>query len=498
VFLLKRLGIFFGKKIRILTAFLLLLLAAQATTAAVPDAGFSASPTYGLPPLSVSFTDSSSGSPGGRAWFFGDETYAGTWTRMTAGAQWTKRLRPAVVATPDGTMVLMGGHDDTGNKNDVWKSVDKGASWTLVNASPGWVGRHAHAAVALPDGTIIMTGGFNSNSKGEVWKSEDTGATWSVLTANPGFVARYYHTMNVLPDGSIVIIGGYGDTEGRMNDVWRSADGGLTWTQMTAHAAWSKRDSHTSVALPDGSLVLIGGFDGSYLNDVWRSQDMGASWTLVNASPGWAARRIASAVAMPDGSIVLTGGYDDTSRMSDVWRSADRGATWSLASGNPGWPKRDGHAMVVLPDASIVVLAGYDNVGSSLTDLVKNDTWRLQPAGSLQQNPQHTYTTKGSYNIALQVYNADGYDRILKTGYIRVGTTSGVIPLPGYTNLPTDPDEDGRYEDLNANGRLDFADIVLYFTSLEWIAENEPVAAFDLNSNGRIDFADITALFGKI
>ena len=489
---------FYWKKIRILTAFFLLLLAATAPAAATPAADFSAIPTSGEPPLSVSFTDTSSGNPGGYAWFFGDETYAGTWTRMTASAQWTKRLRPAVVATPDGTIVLMGGHDDSTNRNDVWQSADKGATWTLVNASPGWIGRHAHAAVALPDGSIIMTGGFNSNSKREVWKSADKGATWSVLTANPGFTPRYYHTMNVLPDGCIVIIGGYGDTEGRMNDVWRSADGGLSWTQQTAGAAWSKRDSHTTVALPDGSLVLIGGFDNSYLNDVWRSEDQGASWTLVNASPGWSPRRIASAVAMPDGSIVLTGGYDDASRMSDVWRSTDRGDTWALASGSPGWPERDGHAMVVLPDASIVLLAGYDNVGSSLTELVKNDTWRFQPAGSLQQDPEHTYVAAGSYTVALQAYDADGYDSMLKTGYIKAGTTSGVIPLPGYTRPPTDPDEDGIYEDLNGNGEAGFNDVVLYFRYIDWIAENEPVPAFDFTGNGEIGFQDIVSLFKEL
>jgi PKD repeat protein len=486
-------------KNRILTAFLLLLLAVPAFAAAVPVADFSGSPTIGELPLSVSFTDTSSGNPGGYAWLFGDETFAGTWTRQTAAAGWTKRLRPAVVATPDGTIVLMGGHDDSTNRNDVWQSDDKGVSWTLVNASPGWIGRHAHAAVILPEGSIIMTGGFNSNSKREVWMSADKGATWSVLTVNPGFTARYYHTMNVLPDGSIVIIGGYGDSDGRMNDVWRSADGGLTWTQMTAAAAWSKRDSHASVALPDGSLVLMGGFDGDYLNDVWRSEDKGVSWTLINASPGWAARRISSAVVMPDGSIVLTGGYDDASRMSDVWRSTDRGETWILASGNPGWPTRDGHAMVVLPDASIVLMGGYDNVGSSLSELVKNDTWRFQPAGwSLEGNPKHTYTNEGSYNVALQVYNADGYDSTRKAGYINAGTTGGVIPLPGYTNSPTDPDKDGIYEDLNANGRQDFNDITLYFTYLEWIAENEPIAAFDLNGNGRIEFADMVVLFNEI
>jgi hypothetical protein len=75
---------------------------------------------------------------------------------------------------------------------------------------------------------------------------------------------------------------------------------------------------------------------------------------------------------------------------------------------------------------------------------------------------------------------------------------SVVKPLPGFVKSPTDPDHDGIYEDLNSNDRLDFADVVLYFNQMEWIAANEPVKAFDLNGNGRIDFADIVRLFGEI
>ena len=70
--------------------------------------------------------------------------------------------------------------------------------------------------------------------------------------------------------------------------------------------------------------------------------------------------------------------------------------------------------------------------------------------------------------------------------------------MPTFLAKPTDPDGDFVYEDLNGNGRLDFADVVLYFNQMEWIAANEPVSAFDLNGNGRIDFADIVRLFGEI
>ena len=60
---------------------------------------------------------------------------------------------------------------------------------------------------------------------------------------------------------------------------------------MNASAGWSARYGHSSVVMPDGSIVLMGGYDnGSYKNDVWRSTDNGATWTQVNASAGWSAR----------------------------------------------------------------------------------------------------------------------------------------------------------------------------------------------------------------
>ena len=97
-------------------------------------------------------------------------------------------------------------------------------------------------------------------------------------------------------------------------------------------------------------------------------------------------------------------------------------------------------------------------------------------------------------------YSSTGYADCLREGAKAFGWADARAraPLPGHINPPTDPDIDGIYEDLNANGRLDFADVVLYFNQMTWIGANEPVSAFDLNKNGRIDFADIVALFNEI
>jgi PKD repeat protein len=74
--------------------------------------------------------------------------------------------------------------------------------------------------------------------------------------------------------------------------------------------------------------------------------------------------------------------------------------------------------------------------------------------------------------------------------------SSGVQFNPDYIyGYPTDPDQDLLYEDTNGNEVMDYADVVLYFQTMECIPKFEPVAFFDYNQNGRIDFADVIALF---
>lgn len=130
------------------------------------------------------------------------------------------------------------------------------------------------------------------------------------------------------------------------------------------------------------------------------------------------------------------------------------------------------------------------------SDLVKPGA-RSILLGSLTVRGDQCGTTV--FNIGADQFDDDSGNPISPStvsGTIRVVPI--VAPLPGYTSFPTDPDSDGIYEDLNGNGRLDFADVVLYFNQMEWIALYEPVCAFDLNGNGRIDFADIVKLFGEI
>ena len=98
----------------------------------------------------------------------------------------------------------------------------------------------------------------------------------------------------------------------------------------------------------------------------------------------------------------------------------------------------------------------------------------------------------GFIDLPLQIaeQNIDTYPLAPYTG-----SPPQVTGVPGGSGVPTDTDGDGLCEDVNGNGRKDFADVVLYFNQLGWIAGNEPVSSFDFNRNGRIDFADTVWLF---
>ncbi|MDR2855951.1 MAG: hypothetical protein LBV40_07385 [Methanomicrobiales archaeon] len=61
-----------------------------------------------------------------------------------------------------------------------------------------------------------------------------------------------------------------------------------------------------------------------------------------------------------------------------------------------------------------------------------------------------------------------------------------------------DLDGDGLYEDLNNNGRLDYADIVVLFENMAWLVEDERGLLLDFNRNGKLDYADIVILFEMI
>ncbi|MGC9445240.1 MAG: hypothetical protein ACP5E9_10000 [Candidatus Methanospirareceae archaeon] len=105
---------------------------------------------------------------------------------------------------------------------------------------------------------------------------------------------------------------------------------------------------------------------------------------------------------------------------------------------------------------------------------------------------------QGTITVTVNLLNNDeGYSMPFQTAPAQLAVVP-LVPFPGQTNPPTDPDGDGLYEDINGNGVLDFDDVNAYFNNMEWIEENAPISLFDYNGNGRIDFNDLELLFEEV
>jgi hypothetical protein len=131
---------------------------------------------------------------------------------------------------------------------------------------------------------------------------------------------------------------------------------------------------------------------------------------------------------------------------------------------------------------------------------------------SREQNPIHVYAVPGEYTVQffaqagsywsggppfmwIALWGMETYPLTLGS---RVTVYQPPSALPGQVQGPGDTDGDGVYEDINGNGRTDFADVVLFFDWMDWIAANGPAVAFDQNGNNRIDFDDVVRLFNDL
>ncbi len=139
-----------------------------------------------------------------------------------------------------------------------------------------------------------------------------------------------------------------------------------------------------------------------------------------------------------------------------------------------------------------VVLRALKEYGMVLAD--NGSSWYLSGAPDSRWNNDHLAELGSVPGSAFDAVDVSSLMDDPDSGRVR----PGVVTVPGGVGLPTNTNADGLYDDVNGNGRADFADVVLFFNCMTWIATTEPVVAFDYNGNGRIDFADVVRLFDRI
>jgi endonuclease YncB( thermonuclease family) len=146
----------------------------------------------------------------------------------------------------------------------------------------------------------------------------------------------------------------------------------------------------------------------------------------------------------------------------------------------------DGGAVVVLGDERAPA-AARDRLNAVVAELGSD----LRLSG--------TAVTDGTNNL-------DGNASLVVTSSFDGNLQADVEPFGRYTSrrgvgaygAPTDPDGDGRFEDVDGDGRATYNDVVAMMEDFQSGDLRARTSAFDFNANGRIDFTDLVRLFRSL
>ena len=439
-----------------------------------------------------------------------------------AGAvQWEKLLGGSgddcgrsVQQTSDGGYVLLGQSSSSASGDITGTNRGAGDLWVVKLDAAGAVQWQkllggsgddiAYSVQATSDGGYVLLGESSSSASGDVTGTNHGGydfwvvkldaagtVQWEKLLGGTGYDSG--RSVQQTSDGGYVLLGpshstANGDISGRThggNDFWvvkLDAAGAIQWEKLLGGRGYEF--GHSVQQTSDGGYVLLGESYSSASGDITGMTH--GSWDF------WVVKLDAAGTVQ--WQKLLGGSWQDYGY--SVQPTSDGGyvllgESWSSASGDvTGTNHGNNDLWVVKLDAGGAV-QWEKLLGGSGDDY----------ASSVQQ------ASDGSYVLL-------GYSRSSASGDI-TGTNHGgldfwvvkldagalpVLAVPPSSDLPTDTDADGLYDDVNGNGRKDFADVVLYFNQMTWITANEPTGAldFDYNNNGRIDFADVAWLFNNL
>lgn len=181
------------------------------------------------------------------------------------------------------------------------------AAWTQMN------GPDRPAAFALgvasegPGSTILL--GSNESDAGDVFRSDDGGLTWTNAGLPNGGVNRFCR------QGGFVYAGTY------LTGLHRSGDGGATWDLLDS--GLSGGEVITGIAGLGSPLLFVATQATSRL---YRSTNDGDSWSTIPTSPSKSWTTLAAS-----GTTILAGTTSE-----GLVRSTDGGASWGSA--NNGYP----------------------------------------------------------------------------------------------------------------------------------------------------------------
>jgi hypothetical protein len=320
----------------------------------------------------------------------------------------------ALAVDPTNSNVVYLGAADGG----VWKTSDGGTNWTPLTDTQKSLSVGAIAIDPSNHNTIYVGTGEGNYAAGGIigdsyfgvgiLKSTNGGSTWTQMSGP--FVgpfgssdldgAAFIGALAVSPSNSQVLLAGVASaSSSNPSGVYRSADGGGTWTLvLDGNAALPNPGTAVLFDPTNGNTAYaaLGNFQGDPFlkNGVYKSADAGQHWTEVLGESSDVAGRIALAIAPSNPSTLYASVAQALGTLGGgllaVYKTTNGGTTWtSLTTPNFCNPQCSyDMAIAVAPNNANVVYAtgAYQYNSSSQTTVIRSldggSTWSLIGAGA--------------------------------------------------------------------------------------------------------------------
>jgi photosystem II stability/assembly factor-like uncharacterized protein len=364
-----------------------------ASTAAVPAVSpnlFKALQWRGIGPYRGGRALAVTGIPGDANTFYFGAVAGGVWKSTDGGASWLPLTDNtsissvgAIAVAPSNHEIVYVGTGEAAPRGDmtygdgVYKSTDGGKTWSHIGLRDT---RQIGALIVDPrnsDVVLLAAFGhaFGPNTERGVYRTTDGGKSWTRVLykdENTGAIDVSFDPHN--PDVVYAALwqarrqpwefssGGPG------SGLYRSTDGGVSWTHLTGHGlpAGLLGRIHVSVSAADSKRVyaMIESAEGG----LFRSDDGGANWQRVNDDGRLSQRAWYFSTILADPRDVDTLYAENTG----LFRSTDGGKTFELLPARHG----DHHGIWIDPTNPDRIIEASD--GGASVSFDRGKTWSTQ------------------------------------------------------------------------------------------------------------------------
>jgi photosystem II stability/assembly factor-like uncharacterized protein len=334
--------------------------------------------------------------------FYIAQVNGGVWKTNDFGRTWlpifddqpTGSVGSIAVALSDPNIVYVGSGEglhrpDLSVGDGIYKSTDAGKTWThlglrdgqqipQIAVDPRDANRLLVAVAGHPYGPNEERGIFRSTDGGQtfqkvLYKDENTGgADVQIDPSNPDVA---YASLWEAREGPWE----NGSWNGTGGGIFKSTDGGKTWTQVTKGLPEGIIQANLAIARSATNRLFASVASGTTVN-LFRSDDGGESWTIATNDARPAGRIGGGDLSVPrfdpkNPDVVYVAS-------TVTWKSTDGGKTWTGFRGAPGGD--DYQNVWINPDNPDIILLGSDQGAIITVNGGKSwSSWYNQPTAQL-------------------------------------------------------------------------------------------------------------------